>query len=130
MALLRPHQIEALVQHVTTHASDLLATCRWLLVDPRLGAAILGKRVGPPAATDLSRFLRLLREAPSEVATAGHVLLAARSRLAAELDLALERLLAAAENDWHHPAEKSRWRSPMSQNFGCPRPGRAGASFL
>ncbi len=105
MSLLRPHQLEALVEHVTAHAPDLLATCRWLLVDPRLAPVLLGNIVRPPAAADLSCFLRLLREAPPEVATAGHVLLAARGRLAAELDLALERLLAAAENEWHHPAE-------------------------
>ncbi len=105
MALLRPHQIEALVQHVIAHAPDLLATCRWLLVDPRLAPHLLGNQAGPPSAADLYRFLRLFRSAPPEVATAGHVLLAARGRLVAELDLALERLLAAAEDEWQHPAE-------------------------
>ncbi len=103
--MLRPHQIEALVEHVTAQAPDLLATCRWLLVDPRLAPVILGHDAGPPSAADLSRFLHLLREAPPEAATAGHVLLAARGRLAAEMDLALERLLAAAEDEWHHPTE-------------------------
>ncbi len=103
--MLRPHQIEALVEHVTAHAPDLLATCRWLLTDPRLAPVILGPEARPPSATDLARFLHLLRHAPPEVANAGHLLLAARGRLAAELDLALERLLAAAEGDWHHPSE-------------------------
>ncbi len=105
MSLLRPHQIEALVQHVTAHAPDLLATCRWLLVDPRLAPLILGPDTLAPSAADLSRFLRLLRQAPPEAAAAGNALLVACSRLAAELDLALERLLAAAENAWLHPTE-------------------------
>ncbi len=105
MALLRPHQIEALVEHVTACAPELLATCRWLLVDPRLAPFILGYQVRPPSAAELSRFLRLLRAAPPEAAAAGNALLVARSRLTAELDLALERLLAAAEGDWHHPSE-------------------------
>ncbi len=105
MALLRPHQIEALVEHVTACAPELLATCRWLLVDPRLAPFILGYQVRPPSAAELSRFLRLLRAAPPEAAAAGNALLVARSRLTAELDLALERLLAAAEDEWRHPAE-------------------------
>ncbi len=103
--MIRPHQIETLVQHVTAQAPDLLATCRWLLVDPRLAPHILGAAARPPSAADLARFLHLLRDAPPEVATAGNVLLAARGRLAAELDLALERLLAAAEDEWRHPTE-------------------------
>ncbi len=103
--MLRPHETEALVDHVTAHAPDHLATCRWLLVDPRVAAVILGTETPPPSATDLARFLHLLRHAPPEVANAGHLLLAARGRLAAELDLALERLFAAAEDDWHHPSE-------------------------
>ncbi len=104
MAQLQPHQIRALLAHVTAHAPALLATCRWLLVDPRL-ALLLGDDARPPATADLARFLRLLRDAPAEAAATGHALLAARSRLAAELDLALERLLAAAEDDWTHPTE-------------------------
>ncbi len=103
--MIRPHQIETLVQHVTAQAPDLLATCRWLLVDPRIAPLILGAAARPPSATDLARFLHLLRHAPPEVANAGHLLLAARGRLAAELDLALERLLAAAEDEWRHPTE-------------------------
>ncbi len=103
--MLRPHEIQALLQHLTTHAPDLLATCRWLLVDPRLAPFILGNEARPPSAADLARFLRLLRHAPPEAAAAGHALLVARGRLAADLDLALERLLAAAEDDWHHPTE-------------------------
>ncbi len=105
MSLLRPHQIEALVEHVTAHAPDLLTVCRWLLVVPRLVPLIFGQDARPPSAADLSRFLRLLRAAPPEAAAAGHALLIARSRLAAELDLALERLLAAAEHEWRHPSE-------------------------
>ncbi len=105
MPLLPRQQIEALVEHVTAHAPDLLAACRWLLVDPRLAPLILGRDARPPSAADLARFLRLLRGAPPEAAAAGHALLVARSRLAAELDLALERLLAEAEEDWRHPAE-------------------------
>ncbi len=105
MPLLRPHQIQALLDHVTTRAPNLVATCRWLLVDPRLAPLVLGDDARPPSAADLARFLRLLRDAPPEAAAAGHALLAARGRLAAELDLALERLLAAAEDDWRHPTE-------------------------
>ncbi len=105
MPLLRPHQIQALVDHLTARAPDLLATVRWLLVDPRLAPAILGAAARPPSQADLARFLHLLRDAPPEAATAGHVLLTARGRLAAEMDLALERLLAAAEDEWHHPTE-------------------------
>lgn len=105
MSLLRPHQILALVEHVTTHAPDLLAVCRWLLVDPRLAPLILDRDTNPPSAADLARFLRLLRAAPPGAASAGHALWLARSRLAAELDLALERLLAEDEDDWHHPVE-------------------------
>ncbi len=105
MPLLRPHQIEALVGHVSAAAPDLLATCRWLLVDPRLAPYILGNQAREPSAAELSRFLLLLREAPREVAAAGHTLLVARGRLITELHLALERLLAAAEDEWHHPAE-------------------------
>ncbi len=105
MSLLRPHQIEALVAHVRTEAPVLLAACRWLLVDPRLAPLILGRDARPPSAADLCRFLRLLRAAPPEAAAAGHALLLARGRLAAELDLALECLLAAAEDEWRHPVE-------------------------
>ncbi len=105
MALLQPHQIRALLEHVTAHAPALLASCRWLLVDPRLAPLLLGDDARPPATADLARFLRLLRDAPPEAAAARHALLVARSRLAAELDLALERLLAAAEDDWTHPTE-------------------------
>ncbi len=105
MSLIRSHQIEALVEHVTAHAPDLLPTSRWLLIDPRLAPVILGPEARAPSAADLSRFLRLLREAPAEAAAAGHTLLVARSRLTAELDFALEHLLAAADNEWHHPAE-------------------------
>ncbi len=105
MPLLRPHQIEALIEHVTAHAPDLLAACRWLLVEPRLAPLILGPGAHPPLAADLSRFLCLLRAAPLEAAAAGQALWVARSRLATELDLALERLLAAGEDEWHHPSE-------------------------
>ncbi len=105
MPLLQPHQIQAFLDHLTAHAPDLLPTCRWLLVDPRLAPAILGDAASPPSSTDLARFLRLLRHAPPEAAAAGHALLTARARLTAELDLALERLLAASEDDWHHPTE-------------------------
>ncbi len=105
MALLQPHQLQLLLDHLTAHAPDLLPTCRWLLVDPRLTTAILGPDTRPPSAPDLARFLRFLRHAPPEAAAAGHALLAARARIAAELYVALERLLAAAQGNWHHPAE-------------------------
>ncbi len=131
MALLQPHQLQILLDHLTAHAPDLLPTCRWLLVDPRLTTAILGPDTRPPSAPDLARFLRFLRHAPPEAAAAGNALLAARARIAA--DLALERLLAAAEGNWHHPTEilAPHDPAPSARNPGPTRPrSKAGPKTL
>ncbi len=80
MSLLRLDQIEALIEYVTARAPDLLAACRWLLVDPRLTALILGRDARPPSAADLARFLRLVRDAPPEAAAAAQAPLVARRR--------------------------------------------------
>lgn len=97
-----PH-FRLLLEHIDSVAPELLIICRWLACGPVMAPLILGQEINPPSADDLSRLAAQLETAPQEAAAGGRVLLAAHSHLLAELDVALERLVAAPQ--WAHPTE-------------------------
>ncbi len=103
--LIETDHFHAFLEHVTAEAPDLATACRWLACGPKLAPLILGEDVSEPSPTDLAQLAGLLETATPVAVAAGRALFVARSRFLAELDVALERLIAAGDAEWSHPTQ-------------------------
>ncbi len=103
--LIEADDFHAFLEHVTTKAPDLLIACQWLACGPDFAPLILGEETPEPSPLDLAHLIRVMDTAPPEAHEAGRALFDANDRLVAGVEVALERLLAAGEQEWSHPTE-------------------------
>lgn len=107
-------QMQRLLEALEGQASDLIPTCRWLIVGRHL-ADVLGSDISPePDLDQLLKFMRWVQhQEPQLIDTA--TLLAATSPLAEQLHIEVQLDALAARNPiaWNHPVQVlARPRSP------------------
>ncbi len=103
--LIEADHFHGLLEHVTNQAPDLLTACRWLACGPDFAPLILDEQLPEPSPGDLAHLIRVLGRAPLDARETGQALLDANDRLVAGVDVALELLIAAGEQEWSHPTE-------------------------
>ncbi len=98
----RVELLEELFTAVAAENQALLASCRWLVLGPRLGAIVAPD--DSPSLEDLKALLRILRSKAPELLEVGQALVRnSEHGEDAFVEICVDRLLEAS--DWHHPIE-------------------------
>ena len=99
-------ELSVLFDLLGREAPELIPICRWLIVGPELSAAILAEHCRPPTAAELTTLVRLLEHrAPDLVASGLWLVEVSEHTEAVQVELQLDRLIAADIDAWEYPTQ-------------------------